>query len=120
MTTTFTVLDGTGATTTPAVVEGFASEADSQNVVTNLIGGGIAVTLTGGELQAGSWKLVYLDEPAATAAFALFRRAARFSVTSDRPGLAMTFVRSGRLGRAVSDSTGAAWVLEVGYQEVAP
>lgn len=120
MSATFTVLDGSGLTTTPNAVEGFSSEADSQNVVTDLIGGGIAVTLSGGELQSGSWRLIYLDEAAATAAFALFRRAARFSVTSDRTGLAMTFVRSGRIGRALSDATGAAWVLEVGYQEVAP
>lgn len=119
MSTTIAAIDGSQLSTTPTQVDGFMSTADPENTITRLIGGGIAVTLVGGELQEGTLRLVYSSAASAEAARAMFRRPSKFTLTStDRPEVGMTFVRSGALGRALDDVTRSIWVLEVGFQEV--
>lgn len=121
MSTTITAQDGTGDDTTPGLVDGFNSTADPDTIVERLIGGGIAVTLNGGELQTGTLNLWYTSDDDAETARQLFRRRTSFALVSDeRPTINMTFVRSGGIGRATRDSMNHVWVLTVGYQEIEP
>ncbi len=119
---TITALDGTGDSTVPRIVDGFAPQAESGNVVHPLIAPGqIAVTLVGDLPRTGALSLVYDDDTEAEAARVLLGRPVAFAFADpDRPVVNMTFVRAGTITPAVHDALRDLWVFEVGFQEVIP
>lgn len=119
---TLTALDGTDDTTTPILIDGWASAAESGNVVHELIAPGtIAVTLVGDLPRTGELQLVYDDDATAEAARLLLGRTCAFTLQhDDRPVVNMTFVRAGALTPAIHDQVRAVWVFGVGFQEIVP
>lgn len=119
---TITAQDGTGDSTSPVVVDGFAPQAESGNVVHRLIAPGhIAVTLVGDLPRTGSLRLVYDDDTAAETARELLGRPTSFQLARpDRPVVDMTFVRAGQMTPAIHDAVRDVWVFDVGFQEIIP
>lgn len=120
MTHTITAQDGTGATTVPDAIVGFAPEVESGNEVHELIAeGAIAVTLVGDLPRTGSLSLRYSSDADAEAARLLLGRPCAFVLSStSRPIVGMTFVRAGRMSPAMHDVIDGLWTFEVGFQEL--
>ena len=118
---TITAQDGTGAATTPTTVDGFEAEANSNNIVSDLLNGEIAVTLLGDRPRTGTLELVYADDTETEAARAILARPTSFVLTvPERPVIGFAFVRAGRISTALHDEARAVWVFSVGFQEVTP
>lgn len=117
---TITAQDGTGDSTTPVIVDGFAPQAQSGNVVHELIAPGkIAVTVTGDMPRRGTLKLIYTNDTDAEAARLLLGRATSFLFQDvERPVVNMLFVRDGTITPALEDQTRRLWEFEVGFQEL--
>lgn len=117
---TITAQDGTGDVTTPTAIEGFEPEAESGNIVHQLIAPGtIAVTLVGDLPRTGSFVLWFADDTTAEEARLMLGRPTSFVLAvPERPALGMTFVRVGRMSPAIHESD--AWRFDVGFQEVEP
>ena len=119
MTSLIAANDGTGATTSPALVLGYETEQESQNIVHDIIGGGIAITLVRPRPRAGRLRLFYLTEATANAARLLHARETTFTFTdTDLPTIAMTYALNGSISPALEDAGRKRWIVEVGYQEV--
>lgn len=117
MTTTITRTSDS-ATTTPTLVLGYAATRASRNVVHDLIGGDIAITLVPPRPRSGTLELFYPDETAAWAALTLHDETTTYTVASDdRVDIDMTYVAN-NVSIALDDSTRAVWVVSVDYQEV--
>lgn len=120
MTTTITRTSDS-ATTVPTLVLGYATTREGRNVIHDLIGGDIAVTLVPPRPRAGTLRLFYLTEAEAYAALQLHAEATTFSlVTDDLVHIDMTYVLAGNVGVQLDDETRVQWVTEVDYQEVSP
>ena len=117
--TTITAQDGTGDAFTPNIVEGFDPTADSQNVIHQLIGGGIAVTLVGDQLRKGQFRFIFTTDAAAEAAREILGRPTSFTMSSlERPAVNMSFVRDGMMSPAMKSGMLNVWSFSVGYQEI--
>lgn len=117
MTTITRVSDS--ATSSPDLVLGYATTRRSRNVIHDLIGGGIAVTLVATAPRSGTLELFYIDEAAAWAALELHTLADTFTLAdTDRPDVGMTYVLSGDVGLSLDEQTRDHWVVTVDYQEV--
>lgn len=118
MTDTITVLDGTGNTTVPLLVDGYQADQASRLIVTDLLAGGIAVTLLPPNPRAGTLRLVYATGAAAESARQLHLRRALFTLAStEQPTVNMTYAVAS-VSPVLEDTTRAAWVLSVSFQEV--
>lgn len=119
MTTLITVNDGTATTTSPALVLGYDTSRESLNIVHDIIGGGIAVTLIRPRPRQGTLELFYTTEAGAFAALSLHSRESTFTLSdTDRPAVSMTYVADGSMSLSLDTETRTRWVLSVGYQEV--
>lgn len=119
MTTLIAVNDGTEQSVSPALILGYETTRESQNIVHQIIGGGIAVALIRPNPRAGTLELFFLDEATANEALELHAREATFTLTdTDRPSVGMTYVCDGSVVLSLDDATRKRWVLSVGYQEV--
>lgn len=116
---TITALDGTGASSSPTLVLGYEAARGSRNIVHNLIGGGIGVTLIPPAPRSGTLQLFYPAEADAAAALALHARPCLFQITeSGRESVDMVYIQTGELSIRLEASTADHWVVAVGYQEV--
>lgn len=107
------------ATTTPVLVVGYRTERQSRNVVHNLIGGDIAVTLVDPRPRSGELVLLYDNETDAWAGYNLHGAAAVFTLASDEvASVDMAYVIDGTVAIALDDQSQAVWLVTVGYQEV--
>ena len=115
-----TVNDGSGTSTSPALVLGYDTQRASQNIVHDIIGGGIAVSLIRPRPRAGTLELFYLTEAAAFAALDLHSIESTFSLAdSDRPAVNMTYALDGSgVQVALDPETRNRWIVSVSYQEV--
>ena len=119
MTALITATTG-GATTSPLLVLGYEATAESQNVVHQLIGGGIAVTLAEANPRTGTLHLLYADEALAFACLALHRAATTFTLTgTSRTPLHMMYAVNGRVGLTLAENR-KHWTVTVVFQEVLP
>lgn len=109
------------ATTTPDLVLGYGASRESRNVIHDLIGGDIAVTLVTSRLRSGMLELFYSSEAEAWASFALHTDLAdTFTLASDDvTPVDMTYVLGeGAVTVTLDDETRAVWVVAVDFQEV--
>lgn len=119
MTSLITVNDGTSDTTSPALVLGYETSQESQNIIHDIIGGGIAVTLVRPRPRSGTLRLFYLTEADANAARLLHTRESSFTLSdTDLPTITMTYVLDGSISPALDDEGRKRWVVEIGYQEI--
>jgi hypothetical protein len=113
-----TANNGAGSTA-PTVIDGYETERESRNVVHDLIGGGIAVTLILPRPRSGELTLHYATEVQAWGALALLSNESAYTLTdSDRPGVGMTFVVNGSVQLALDDDTRDTWTVSLPYQEI--
>lgn len=118
MATVITVNDGTGTTVSPTLVLGYATARESQNIVHDIVGGGIAVTIIRPRPRSGTLELFFTEETPAFAALEVFARESTFTLSdTDRPSVNMTYVINGTADLAL-DSSRKRWTLSAGYQEV--
>lgn len=113
-----TANDGTSDTTAPTLVLGYETEQESQNIVDDIIGGGIAVVLIRPRPRSGTLELFYPDEDDADECRQMHARETSFQLITDRSTIAMTYVVSGRIRVALDDETRDHWVVSVDYQEI--
>lgn len=119
MASLITVNDGTAATSSPALVLGYQTARESQNIVHDIIGGGIAVTLVRPRPRSGRLELFYLTEAAAFDALTKHSRETTFTLTdTDRPAVNMTYVTEGAIDLALDEEGRTRWIVSVGYQEI--
>jgi hypothetical protein len=106
-------------TTTPLIVHGYQTERQSQNIIHDLISGGIAVTLIAPRPRSGRLELVYEQEADAYAALEMHAAEDTFTLADDDvPSVNMSYVIDGSVSLTLDDETRSLWVLTVGYQEV--
>lgn len=109
------------AVTTPDLVLGYETQRESRNVVHDLIGGDIAVTLVQASPRAGELRLFYISESDAWTAYELHAPADTFTLSdTDIADIGMLYVLNGQLQIGLDDTTRAQWVVTVGYQEITP
>ncbi len=119
MASLITAGDGTGNTTSPALVLGFEATQESLNIVHDIIGGGVGVTLVRPRPRSGTLSLLYLTEADADAARLLHGRETTFTLTdADRPTLTMTYAVNGTIGIALDSQGRRRWTVDVGFQEL--
>lgn len=119
MASVITVNDGSGMTVSPALVLGYQTSTESQNIVHDLIGGGIAVTLVRPRPRSGRLELLFLQEADGFLALKAHARETTFSLSdTDRPEVGMDYVTEGAIDLSLDEQTRKRWVLSVGYQEV--
>lgn len=121
MSATITANDTTGDQTTPTLILGYESDRESRNIIHDLIGGGIAVSLIAPRPRSGTITLFYPTEADAFAALELHSRETTFTlVDTDVPAVGMTYVLDGSVTIALDDTTRVPWTLAVAYQEIEP
>lgn len=109
------------ATTTPTLVLGWTDERESQTVVHDLIGGGIAVTLVDSRPRSGTMSLLYSTEANAVAARDLLASADEYTIADpDRAAAVdMQFVTLST-SLVLDDESRDAWQIDVDFQEIEP
>lgn len=119
---TATITAATGGTSTPeTVLSPYSTEWQSRNIVHDLIGGDIAVSLVKPRPRSGSYDALYLTETDAYACVTLHQAETTFTLSdTDRPRVGMTYVVYGQVRIALDEGTREVWVVTVGFQEVTP
>lgn len=121
MSNVITVQDGTGDSTTPALVLGYETTRMSRNIVHDTLDGGIAVSIIPPRPRSGILRLFYVTEADADTAAALLARPSTFLLESDeRTSINMTFVVDSDTTLALDDDTRDLWIVDAGYQEIVP
>lgn len=123
MTAVIVANDTTGGSTSPDLVLGYQTARHSRNLVHDLIGGGIAVSLIAPRLRSGVLNLFYRDEADGWAGLALHSRESSFTLTdTDVPEIGMSYVLSdgADLELQLDPDTLTRWLLNVPYQEIVP
>lgn len=119
MATTIFVNDGSSVSTSPTLILGYQTERVSQNIVHDLVGGGILISYVRPRPRSGTLSLFYPTEALANSAAVLFTRENSFTINdTDRSTINMTFVISGAIRLSLDDETRNSWVVDVDYQEV--
>lgn len=110
--------DGSGDNISPRLILGWDASAESQNVVHDIIGGGIAVTLIRPRPTSGTLPLFFTEEAAAFAALEIHKRETSFTLTdTDRPVIGMRYVLDGSVSIQLTDDR-KRWLVNVDYQVV--
>lgn len=121
MSATIAATNGAGTTSPLTILSPWESRRISRNVVHNLTGGDIAVSLVTPQPRSGTMDLLYPDEAAAFACEELHRQESAFTLTeTDRPHLSMTYVVDGDVGIRLDPDTLTLFIVSISYQEVAP
>ena len=120
MTATIIANNGAGSTAPVDVLYPYEPRLTSRNVTHRLIGGGIAASLVAPDPRSGDLPLLYDDVAAAWAAIELHKHPTTFVLTDpESPWMDMTYFLSGELSPAPErETSGARWIVRVGYQEV--
>jgi hypothetical protein len=119
MTATITAGNGAGETVPHFILVPYETRAGSRNIVHELIGGGIDVTLAPTSPRTGTLELLYLTEAEAFACADLHQYPTVYTlVETDRPRVDMTYVL-GQGGVSVRlESDAHSWIVTIDYQEV--
>lgn len=121
MSVTISAGDGSGSTTPLTILSPYETTWSSRNVVHDLIGGGIAVSLVTPRPRSGELELLYETETDAFNAAALHRAETTFTLTDDgTPHVGMSYVVDGEIAVRLDEDTLVAWIVRIGYQEIIP
>jgi hypothetical protein len=121
MTATITASNGAGTTTPHLVLVPYQANLESRNIVHDLSGGGIAVSLVPPRPRSGEFEALYLTEAEAFDALTLHQQPTSFELAeSDVPTVGMTYVVDGTVRIRLDDQTQHVWILTIGYQEILP
>jgi hypothetical protein len=121
MSATITANNGAGSITATTILSPYETSSAGRNVIHQLIGGGTAVSLVGGDLRSGTFDALFITETDAWTCGTLHRQKTTFTLTdTDRPVVGMTYVVDGTVTVALDPSTLDVWTVTVGYQEVTP
>jgi hypothetical protein len=121
MTATISATNGAGTSTPELVLSPYETAWQSRNVVHDLIGGGIAVSIVPPRPRAGVFDALYLTESDAFGCAELHQQPTTFTLTeSDRPQVGMTYVIEGAVTVRLDEETQNVWIVTIGYQEVTP
>lgn len=121
MSAIITATDASGTSTPLTVLSPWESGRTSRNIVHDLSGGAIAVSLVAPRPRSGTMDLLYPDETSAFAALDLHSHETSFTLTeSDRPHVSMTYVISGDVRIRLDPDTLELFIVSVDYQEVEP
>lgn len=113
-----TISSSTGSNTTPDLILGYSTSRESGTIVHEIIGGGIAVTLSGAAPRSGILQLLYLSESDAFAALEMHSVPATFELSDvDRSPVSMTYVAAGPISLTLSEDR-ERFEVSISYQEV--
>lgn len=117
---TATITAGNDAgSTSPVLILGYETNREGQNVIHDLIGGGIAVSLIRPRLRSGNLELFYPSEASAWTALEMHGEETTFTLSdSVRPAIGMVYVLSGAARLTLDPETRDLWVVTIPYQEV--
>ena len=119
MSATITASNGAGSTVPHFITLPYDTGHQSRSVVHDLIGGGIAVSVVAPRPRSGELVLLYTDEGTANSARLLHLHETTFTLTeTSTPTANMTYVVDGEV-RVSLGVDGHAWMVSIGYQEVA-
>lgn len=119
--TTISMLAAPFTTTTPELVVGFESTAESNNLSHQLASGRTIPFFREASGRRGRFSLFYgTDETASRTAELLFLNTAGYFELedTDRPSVEMTFWVSGRVTRGLDRDSRDHWLVTVEYEEV--
>lgn len=121
MSATISAANGAGTTSPLTILSPWETSWRGRNVIHDLIGGGIAVSLVAPRPRAGEMVLLYDDETAAFAAAQLHRQETTFTLTETDPAsVSMSYVVDGEIRVALDEQSVIAWLVTIGYQEITP
>lgn len=104
-----------------SMLSSYSVRRSGQNVIHEILGGGIAVSQRGSASRVGTLALLFVDETDANAALTVLGAPGLFElVDSDRASMNMQFVISGELRLELDSETQSAWVLSLDFREVTP
>lgn len=105
-------------TTLPLLILGYQTRMQGRSVVTDLLDGGIAVTLVKPRPRSGTLQLLYADSFSAWAAVALHQTVDTFNlVSTEQPDINMDYIVTG-VAPALEDQTRQLWEVSIEYQEI--
>lgn len=121
MSTTISASNGAGSSSPIAVLAEYSATRTSRNIVHNLIGGGIAVSLVAPNPRSGVVEYLFTDETEAWSCLDLHANETSFVLTdTTTPPVSMTYVVDGEVSIRLDEATSTVWVVSVGFQEVEP
>ena len=108
------------STITPILVLGYGADRAANNIVHAIPGrSNPDVTLRPANLRTGTLELGFTSELESKDAADLHATGGVFTLSdTDRASVGMSYVASGRISRALEDTTRGAWVISVDFQEV--
>ncbi len=116
MSVTITATNGAGTSNPFDVLMPYSASRAGNNVIHDLIGGGIAVSFVAPRARSGTILYPFRDDAAAAACVALHAQKTSFILSvPDRPSLAMTYVVSGDVRAELGETS---WTVSVAFQEV--
>lgn len=109
-----------GSVVAPELVLGIQHQARTRNVVHEILGRSAPdITLRPAASRSGTWRLFFLDEESAAAAFDLHTQPGVFVMDyPERPTSNMSYVPIGDVRITLDDTTRTRWVVEVDYREI--
>lgn len=121
MTATISAGDGSGTTTPLEVLMPYQTSWAGRNIVHDLIGGGIAISLVTPRPRSGTLALLYATEDDAFGCAQLHTAETTFTLTeTERPHLSMTYViDSGGVTVELNEDRDT-WQVSIAFQEVTP
>lgn len=114
-------ITSTAGSITPmlVLVDGYSQSGTSANIVHELVGGTIAVSLAPDLPRTGTLSLLFATPALAEIAREFHTTGDVFTlVDSDTPQASMTYVRQGPMSVKINSDVTERWALEVGFQEV--
>ena len=117
-----TTISSPSTTLTPALVDGYTSARTSGNIVHAILGSTEpAVTLRPAGMRAGKLRIVVGTSRALCQQFEQMLAGGTVLTISDTSvDVGMSFVVVGEIEAQLDDDTRAVWIIEAGFQEVAP
>ena len=119
MSVTIAANNGAGSVSPLTILSPYEASWLSRNVVHDLIGGGIAVSVVPANPRSGSYEALFDTEAEAWACAELHKAATTFTLTdTDTPRIDMTYVVTGDVRIALDVATLTVWTVTIGYQRV--
>lgn len=119
MSATITADDGSGSSSPITVLSPWATSQTSRNIVHDIIGGGLLVSLVSPRPRSGVYEALFDTEEEAFACITLHEAETTFTLAEpDRPHVGMTYVIDGALDVRLDDATLDLWIVTIGYQAV--